>query len=103
MESQHSSSSSDGSVEESSGGDSKIRRTLGNLDALLGIEEDEKGNPIKKGDGKVRHSFFAVIRYHLCTILCWRHGSPADHWHIYRIFVPVHTAAKRPPFFEDYV
>jgi hypothetical protein len=34
-------------------GDTRIRRTLGNLNALLGIEEDEKGSP-KKDDTKVR-------------------------------------------------
>ncbi|EIE26496.1 hypothetical protein COCSUDRAFT_46110 [Coccomyxa subellipsoidea C-169] len=32
--------------------DVTIRRTIGNLDALLGIEEDEKGKPINDGESK---------------------------------------------------
>ena len=34
--------------------DVTIRRTIGNLDALLGIEEDEKGKPVIKDESKVR-------------------------------------------------
>ena len=46
VEAETSNASSSSASDEPADTDVTIRRTIGNLDALLGIEEDEKGKPI---------------------------------------------------------
>lgn len=53
VEAETSSTSSSHSADEHADTDTRIRQTLGNLDALLGIEEDEKGKPKEKDESKV--------------------------------------------------
>lgn len=53
VEAETSNRSESSAADEHRDADTTIRRTIGNLDALLGIEEDEKGKPIKKDASKV--------------------------------------------------
>lgn len=61
VEAETSDSSSSYAADEHADTDTRIRQTLGNLDALLGIEEDEKGKPKEKTESEVELLHNAIL------------------------------------------